>query len=217
MSPSTPVAPASSPLVNVFPGQIGGVSVPVCDARELHAVLDNLRQFADWIKDRVEFYGFVENQDFAICSLFREQKKRGRQPKDYHLTLDMAKELCMVENNPQGRAARRYFIACEREAKQKAKEAAPALPAPKPDRERQSRINKRAWQLAHLAYEAYRQEMQTCSYLESGIWQIEDWKPRLLSEELISVAQGMATFMKLGLDRTQDLAERMRKMTGEYS
>lgn len=35
---------------------------------------------------------------------------------DYHLTLDMAKELSMVENNEQGRAARRYFIECERRA-----------------------------------------------------------------------------------------------------
>ncbi len=33
---------------------------------------------------------------------------------EYHLTLDMAKELSMVERNKKGRQARRYFIECEK-------------------------------------------------------------------------------------------------------
>ncbi|EAM0325957.1 phage antirepressor Ant, partial [Campylobacter coli] len=42
---------------------------------------------------------------------------KGRPRKEYYITLDMAKELCMVENNEKGRQARRYFIECEKRLK----------------------------------------------------------------------------------------------------
>ncbi|EJT2952862.1 antA/AntB antirepressor family protein, partial [Campylobacter coli] len=42
---------------------------------------------------------------------------KGRPRKEYYVTLDMAKELCMVENNEKGRQARRYFIECEKRLK----------------------------------------------------------------------------------------------------
>lgn len=89
----------------------------VCDARTLHAYLGNDRQFADWFKQRVEQFGFVENHDFANSSQNCEEKRgRGQPRKDYHLTLGMAIEFSMVENNAQGKAARRYFIDMERRA-----------------------------------------------------------------------------------------------------
>lgn len=40
------------------------------DARELHTALNNKRQFSDWIKQRIEQYGFVENVDFATFHNF---------------------------------------------------------------------------------------------------------------------------------------------------
>jgi phage anti-repressor protein len=103
----------------VFDGVIGGRPAQVCDGRELHVFLKNGRQFSDWIKQRISQYGFEENQDFSMVSLKSEIKNgRGgdRRSVDYHLTLDMAKELSMVENNEQGRMARRYFIEMERRA-----------------------------------------------------------------------------------------------------
>lgn len=103
-------------LVQVFSGQIGGQTVNVCDARELHAYLQSGDKFADWIKARIEKYGFEENRDFAVASGNSEAKRGGHNRKDYHLSLDMAKELSMVENNEQGRVARRYFIDMERRA-----------------------------------------------------------------------------------------------------
>lgn len=71
---------------------------------------------AYWVKDRIAKYQFVKNQDFAefTPNLAKNQRGRGRPSSEYQLTLDMAKELSMVENNENGRQARRYFIECER-------------------------------------------------------------------------------------------------------
>lgn len=112
----TTVVTNNQQLVRVFSGVIGGLPAQVCDGRELHVFLQNGKQFSDWIKHRIEQYGFEENQDFALASLKSEAKHGGHNRKDYHLTLDMAKELSMVENNEQGRMARRYFIGMERQA-----------------------------------------------------------------------------------------------------
>ncbi|TVT66035.1 MAG: hypothetical protein FHK79_18085 [Pseudomonas sp.] len=103
-------------LVRVFDGQIGGLPSQVCDGRELHAFLKSGWQFSDWIKKRIEQYGFEENQDFISFSVNPEKPKGGRPTTEYHLSLDMGKELSMVENNEQGRRARRYFIDCEKRA-----------------------------------------------------------------------------------------------------
>lgn len=88
------------------------------NARELHQKLGNKRKFADWIKQRIEQYGFVENQDFEVFHNFVKNSQGGRPTEEYALSMDMAKELCMVENNEQGRNIRRYFIECERQFKQ---------------------------------------------------------------------------------------------------
>lgn len=112
--------PASNGLIPVFDGSIGGVACSVCDARTLHAFLEAGKDFSNWIKDRIAKYQFVKDQDFAIDSPNLANQKQGRggdrRSTDYHLTLDMAKELSMVENNEKGRQARRYFIECERHA-----------------------------------------------------------------------------------------------------
>src|SRR5690606_4553725 len=83
----------------------------IVDGRELHNALEVSSRFADWIKNRISKYGFVENEDFVTVSNILENG--GRQI-DYVLKIDMAKELAMVENNEQGRKARRYFIAVEK-------------------------------------------------------------------------------------------------------
>lgn len=92
--------------------------IQAVNARELHAFLQNKRQFSDWIKQRISEYDFVENQDFVSFSQNCEKPKGGRPTTEYAITLDMAKELSMVERNEQGKMARRYFIECERVARQ---------------------------------------------------------------------------------------------------
>lgn len=85
------------------------------DARELHEFLGNKRQFADWIKQRINQYGFIENEDFSISQIC---EKGGRPRTDYIITVDMAKQLSMVENNEKGNQARRYFIQCEKKLRE---------------------------------------------------------------------------------------------------
>lgn len=99
-------------LVPVFKGVLNGEEQLLCNARELHEHLQVGRVFANWIKGRIEEYGFVENQDFiAICQ--NRQIGFGKGKTEYHITLDMAKELAMVEKTEVGRQVRKYFIQCE--------------------------------------------------------------------------------------------------------
>jgi phage anti-repressor protein len=92
------------------------------NARELHAFLDVGKDFSNWVKERIEKYGFEEGTDYVqIIANSGENSElisgRGRPTKDYLLTLDAAKEIAMVENNEKGRMVRRYFIEVEKRAR----------------------------------------------------------------------------------------------------
>lgn len=87
------------------------------NARELHQKLGSKQDFSTWIKNRIEKYGFVESQDFEVFHKIMENLNGGRSRIEYALSLDMAKELCMVENNDAGRKIRKYFIDMENEAR----------------------------------------------------------------------------------------------------
>jgi len=98
------------------------------DARLLHQKLKIDTKFHLWIKRRISEYGFAENEDFLLFKIeqrsFSDSKGGGHNRVDYHLTLDMAKELAMLEKNEIGRQIRRYFIAKEKEAAQLLMQAA---------------------------------------------------------------------------------------------
>lgn len=98
----------------VVPAAIGGAAVQSVDGRELHNFLDVGKDFSTWIRARVSAYGFTEHTDFEVFPGLGENGSAGRPTKEYALSIDMAKELCMVERNDKGKAARRYFIECER-------------------------------------------------------------------------------------------------------
>lgn len=112
-------------LIPVVDKNIGGEIQPCVDARELHKWLKSGEMFSKWIVGRIKKYGFDENQDYACYwEISQTQTQTGRKGKarvkTYVLSLDMAKELSMVENNEQGRMARRYFINCEKALRQAA-------------------------------------------------------------------------------------------------
>ncbi|MBX9475131.1 antA/AntB antirepressor family protein [Yersinia enterocolitica] len=106
-------------LIPVFDGTISNETTLLCNARDLHSFLGVGKRFASWITERISEYEFVENQDYVIFSQNREKIGRGRPSIDYHLTLDTAKELAMVERNEKGRQIRRYFIECEKRLHQR--------------------------------------------------------------------------------------------------
>jgi len=121
-------------LIDIYQTAIGDVAVPTVNARDLHAFLEVGKDFSTWVKDRIQQYGFVAGNDYTTVENLRSPesgstKARPQIVKDYHLTLDMAKELSMVERNERGKQARQYFIECER----RAKEAPPAIPQNLPD------------------------------------------------------------------------------------
>ena len=89
---------------------LNGDKITAVNARDLWKFLESKQEFANWIKDRVEKYRFVEGKDFLI----NFSKSLGRPSKEYFISLDMAKELAMVENNEHGRQARQYFIEVEK-------------------------------------------------------------------------------------------------------
>ena len=76
------------------------------------------RDFSTWITDRIKEYEFVEGTDFILCSPNLSSKecgvgsngRGGHNTKDYYLSLSMTKGLSMLQNNDQGKQARKYFI-----------------------------------------------------------------------------------------------------------
>ena len=129
---------AMQTLIPISSRIVAGTPVQTVQARKLHAFLDVGRGCSTWINNRIVEYGFSENEDFIVCSPKRGSKGRGgHNVVDHYLTLDMAKELAMVERNDKGREARRYFIDCERELKERKAQEVLALPAPKPFQESQ--------------------------------------------------------------------------------
>jgi anti-repressor protein len=105
--------PRTNKLFTLVKHQVADELIETVNARELHAFLEVGTQFKDWITRRIEDYGFTVGIDF--CS-FLSESTGGRPSIEYHITLDMAKELSMVERNAKGKEARQYFIDCEKQA-----------------------------------------------------------------------------------------------------
>nr|DAV96165.1 MAG TPA: antirepressor protein [Caudoviricetes sp.] len=83
----------------------------VVDGRELHKVLEVSTAYKDWFPRMCE-YGFAEGEDF--CSILSEST--GGRPATNHLvSIDMAKELCMIQRTERGKRARQYFIQVEKD------------------------------------------------------------------------------------------------------
>ena len=83
-------------------------------ARELHEKLGVTERFNSWFSRMLKF-GFEENKDYIGCKEFNTLAKQELQ--NYYISLDMAKEICMIQRSEIGRTFRQYFIECERELK----------------------------------------------------------------------------------------------------
>ena len=103
-------------LIPLQPQTINGNAVETVNARELHAFLESKQDFSTWIKNRIEKYEFVENQDFV--RFHKKMEANNATMIEYFVSVGMAKELAMVENNDKGKQARKYFIECEKKLTQ---------------------------------------------------------------------------------------------------
>ncbi|CAI3512571.1 antA/AntB antirepressor family protein [Enterococcus cecorum] len=84
--------------------------------RELHEFLEVNEKYTQWFKRMVE-YGFTENVDFIGLSE-KSEKLGGRPRVDHAMTLDMAKEISMIQRTEKGKQARQYFIDVEKQYKE---------------------------------------------------------------------------------------------------
>ena len=107
-------------LIPLQPQTINGNAVETVSARELHEFLESRQDFSTWIKNRIEKYEFVENQDYIMLHKKMELSKTGQMGVEYFVSVGMAKELSMVERNEKGKQARKYFIECEKQLEQAA-------------------------------------------------------------------------------------------------
>ena len=120
-------------LVPVFESKINDDLIQTVNARELHTFLESKQDYSTWIKDRISKYNFSEGVDYIVNrnvvdtdtrpqkngtleSTTYEAPKFGQRGRiDYYISLDMAKEIAMVEKNEKGKEARKYFIECEKQ------------------------------------------------------------------------------------------------------
>ena len=93
---------------------LNGDSITAVNARDLWKFLESKQDFSTWIKRRIEKYDFIEGQDYLLHKFVEQLPSGAKHCIEYLISLDMAKELAMVENNERGRQARQYFIEVEK-------------------------------------------------------------------------------------------------------
>ena len=87
---------------------------PTVLARDLHEFLEVKTAYKDWFPRMCE-YGFAEGEDYCSFLSDRSDGLPGKPRQDAQLTIDMAKEICMLQRNEKGKQARQYFLQLERE------------------------------------------------------------------------------------------------------
>nr|DAS03310.1 MAG TPA: AntA/AntB antirepressor [Caudoviricetes sp.] len=98
-------------LITIKPTLINGVEINSVNARDLHAVLESKYPFSGWVQLNLRDVDAIENIDYIIIY--------GRTPKggptiEYFISIDVAKNIAMLERNKIGKEVRRYFIEVEK-------------------------------------------------------------------------------------------------------
>ena len=97
-------------LIKITTNEVGE---PTVLGRELHEFLGVTTRYNDWFPRMAE-YGFMEGKDF-YSFLSKTSETGGRPSTDHLLTIDMAKEICMIQRTEVGKQARQYFIQVEKD------------------------------------------------------------------------------------------------------
>lgn len=164
--------PALAVLVPV--GQHEGKTA--ASLRDLHRFLEVKKDFTDWAKSMFE-YGFTEGQDFVeVFPQKGENPSGGRPARNWAISLDMAKEVAMIQRTEKGKQARQYFIEVEKNAKA----SAPAVPS--------------GSELIALAV------IEAQAQLAQKDKQIAELEPKADYADMISSSEGLRTLMDLSND-----------------
>ena len=90
---------------------------PTVSARDLHEGLEIKTAFKDWFPRMIE-YGFEVGKDFNMLKNERVQMEGNREVRreiiDYQISVDMAKQICMIQRSEKGRQYREYFLKLEK-------------------------------------------------------------------------------------------------------
>lgn len=127
--------------------------------RELHEFLEIGTKYKDWFPRMVE-YGFEEEIDFIRVA----QKRATNNLKnpvtiviDHAISIDMAKEISMIQRIEKGKAARQYFINCEKKLKE-VKKLSPM-------------------ELMELQFKALKEQKEKISQVENRVYKLEEDMP----------------------------------------
>jgi len=101
--------------IQIAKRNINNNKVNTVNARELHEFMEVETRFNDWITRRIEEYEFINDIDYLKMSK-SDYTGIGKAPVEYYISINMAKELAMVERNQKGKEARKYFIDMEEKA-----------------------------------------------------------------------------------------------------
>lgn len=105
--------------IAISKNQIGNETINSINARELHSFLDVKTKYNDWFNRMCE-YGFVENEDYIAITQKRVTAQGNESTYiDHIVSLDMAKEISMLQRTNKGKQARKYFIECEKQLSSK--------------------------------------------------------------------------------------------------
>lgn len=87
---------------------------PCVSARDLHQQLNIRTQYTKWF-ERMKEYGFTENEDFKAIS-HKRLTAQGNETTyiDHEISIDMAKQICMIQRSPEGKQIRQYFLDLEK-------------------------------------------------------------------------------------------------------
>lgn len=85
---------------------------PTVSARDLHEQLNIKTRFNDWFPRMCE-YGFEESKDF-YSKKSKTVEHNGRPQTDFLISIDMAKQICMIQRSPEGKQIRQYFLDLEK-------------------------------------------------------------------------------------------------------
>ena len=98
--------------IAITKSDINGAEINSVNSRDIHKELEIKTKYSDWVKRVIDKYEFEEEKDYTVL----KNGNGNNATLDYIVTIDMAKELCMVTSTKKGREYRKYFISIEKQA-----------------------------------------------------------------------------------------------------